>query len=508
VLSPEEQALIARSLTSADHDYFVWSGMLGEPFLCGRTLCYYDGETAAVVGQPLAERGSAAAAGSENVREVIHQWARRSDVAFLNYNGPERLGPLPREEWNLLYASPPLAWNHEVFLNLNAPEQGRYCWEIRGQLRAAARRGLTVSIEHREFLGHEHIRLLRTLAVGHRFIASGASYLANVTSILRSPATVVCEGRVEGVLVGFTVTHEFFEHRPFLIVAAFNHAHRGTSDTIHAALIEYYRGRGADELGMGYAVDEGLYRYKTKWPAARVQPSCHQLIWQRVGAGGRYNDCLHWPWRLITDAVQAELSIPDERWLPRYQPIASEAIRVPVPDIAHLMDSSSGLSALMVVCRYYGVGPEDEQQYLRDLSLDTPWSDPERLVDAARGYGLCVDVRCPMSDSDLRGFLDARKPVVVLVQAWGEEDDETPRPGYQDVWEDDHWLVAIGYDRDGVIFEDPSLQGLRGYLSYTQLDERWHSWGRNQEPIRRFGSAMWTALGEGPAYLTRARCIM
>jgi hypothetical protein len=508
MLSPEEQALVARSLTSADHDYFVWAGLLGEPFLSGRTLCYYDGETAAVVGQPLAERSAGASADSESLTQVIHEWSRRGDVAFINYNGPEPVGPLPREEWNLLYASPPVASNHEVFLNLRVPEQGKYSWEIRGQLRAAARHGLTVSFERREFLGHEHIRLLRGLALSHRFIASGGSYVANVVSILRSPATVVCEGRVGGTLVGFTVTHEFFEHRPFLIIAAFDRAHRGTSDAIHAAMIEYYRDRGADELGMGYAVDEGLYRYKTKWPGARVRASCHQFIWQRVGSAARYNDCLHWPWRLITDAVHEDLSIHDRGWLPQYQPITRGAIRAPVPDIAHLMDSSSGLSALLVVCRYYGVGPEDEQEYVRDLSLDTPWSDPERLMHAARRYGLYVEARCPMSDADLVAFLDVGKPVVILVQAWGEEDDETPRAGYGEIWEDGHWLVAIGYDRDGVYFEDPSLQGIRGYLSFAELGERWHDWGRNQERLYRFGAAMSKASDEEPAYLTRARRIM
>ena len=509
MLSPEEQALVARSLTSADHDYFVWTGLLGEPFLCGRTLSYYDGETAVVVGQLLAERSArAATADSESVEQVIHEWSRRSDVAFINYNGPDAEGSLPRDEWNLLYASPPEAWNHEVFLNLKAPEQGRYSWEIRGQLRSAARHGLTVNFERREFLGHEHIRLIRALALNHRLIASGGSYLANVVSILRSPATVVCEGRVNGTLVGFTVTHEFFEHHPFLIVAAFDRAHRGTSDAIHAALIEYYRDRGAYELGLGYSVDEGLYRYKTKWPAARVRGSCHQFIWQRVWSTARYDDCLHWPWRLISDAVRADLSIHDRRWLPQYQPITREAIRVPVPDIAHLMDSSSGLSALLVVCRYFGVGPEDEQDYLRDLSLDTPWPDPGRLVDAAQGYGLHVDPRCPMSDADLVAFLDAGKPVVVLLQAWGEEGDETPRAGYQDIWDDGHWLVAIGYDQDGVYFEDPSLQGIRGYLSFVELGERWHAWGRNQQRVCRFGAAVWKTPGEDPAYLTRARRIM
>jgi len=508
VLSAEEQATIARDITSADHDYFVWSGLLGEPFLRDRTLCFFDGETVEIVGHQLGQRSEGGSIPSRRVTEVIADWSRCSEAAFINYCGPEPAAPLPREQWNLIYTSGPQPWNQEVFLDLTLPDPGKYPWEIRGQLRAAARRGLAVTIGQRPSLGHEHIRLLRALAVNPHFIASSASYLANVVSILRSEATVVCEGRVNGALVGFTVTHEYFEHHPFLIVAAFDRAHRGTSDALHAALIEYYRGRGASELGMGYAVGEGLYRYKTKWPGARVAPSCHQFIWQRLGTGTRYDDCLHWPWRLINEAVRADGSIHDPRWLPEYHPIPARAIRVPVPDIAHLTDSSSGLSTLLVVCKYFGAGPDDEEEYVRDLSLDSIRSDPERVVAAARAYGLTVDVRCPMSLAELKSFLDQRKPVVLLLQAWGEQEDETPRDGYRDVWEDGHYLVAIGYDRTGVYFEDPSLQGVRGYLSFEELEERWHDWGRNQEELNHFGAAMWKATAGPPAYLSRARRIM
>jgi hypothetical protein len=259
---------------------------------------------------------------------------------------------------------------------------------------------------------------------------------------------------------------------------------------------------------MGHTVGEGLYRYKTKWPGAVLGPPCHQFIWQRVGSRARYTDCLYWPWRLVGDAVAVDLSIHDPRWLPKYHRHTLDAIRVPVPDIAHLIDSRSGVAALMSVCRYYGVGPEDDLDFARDLSLDHDWPDPERLVAAAVRYGLSASARCPMSTGELKGYLDERKPVVMLGQAWGEEENETPRASYLDVWEDDHYLVAIGYDRTGVIFEDPSLQGVRGFLSWEELERRWHARGPNGAEWRRFGAAIWQPHAEPAAYLSRARLIM
>jgi predicted double-glycine peptidase len=507
MLAPDEKAWIAQALTSADQDYFVWSGLLGEPFLRQDTLCYYDGETAAVVGQPFRRSGPQAHT-SAGLTSVIADWARCDDVHFINYSGPEQVGTLDRDEWNLLYASEPEACNCEVFLDLQAPGQGDFGWGIRGQLRCAARHGLEVNIGRHELLGHEHISLLRELAISHHFIVSGAAYLTNVVSILRDPETVVCEGRVRGKLVGFTVTHEHFPGHPFLIIAAIDRNYRGTSDSLHAALIEYYRGRGAVELGMGYAIDQGLYRYKMKWPGARVLAPCRQSIWQRLGSNHIYNDSLYWPWRLVTDAVRADLALRDPRWYPEYRSVPGGAIRVQVPDIAHLTDSSSGVSALLAVCKYYGAGPADDELFARDLSLDTMWPDPGRLVAAVRKYGLEADPQCPMSLGDLLARLEENKPVVLLLQAWGEEYDESPRCSYREVWDDNHYLVAIGYDEEGVYFEDPSLQGIRGFLSYPELDERWHASGRNREQLHRFGVAVGHGGGGQAAYLTRARRIM
>ena len=188
MLSSEEQALVARSLTSADHDYFVWSGLLGEPFLTGRWLSYFDGETAAVVGQPLAERRIGSGSAGEHITQIIEGWAGREEVVFINYNGPEPVRELPPQQWHLLYACPPATCNREVFLNLRAPDQGRFCWEIRGQRRTAARRGLEVTVARREFLGHEHIRLLRDLAttqeIGEKLFLSKRTVEGYRTKIL------------------------------------------------------------------------------------------------------------------------------------------------------------------------------------------------------------------------------------------------------------------------------------------------------------------------------------
>jgi predicted double-glycine peptidase len=70
---------------------------------------------------------------------------------------------------------------------------------------------------------------------------------------------------------------------------------------------------------------------------------------------------------------------------------------------------------------------------------------------------------------DLRDFIDKGEPVIVLIQAWAESPVDYSRD-----WEDGHYVVAIGYDRDNVYFMDPSTLGNYTYLPNREFFDRWH----------------------------------
>jgi hypothetical protein len=153
-------------------------------------------------------------------------------------------------------------------------------------------------------LTHEHLTLLRRLAARDTFYVSDVHYLANVTSLLRHPATRVFEARLRGVLIGFAVTHQYFAQHPLMVVAAFDNHHRA-SDAVYASLLRYYQARGAAELGLGFAIHQGLHRYKTKWGDVRLGPPCRQVIWQRASSHVVFRDCLHWQWRMLVECWEA-----------------------------------------------------------------------------------------------------------------------------------------------------------------------------------------------------------
>ncbi len=163
-------------------------------------------------------------------------------------------------------------------------------------------------------------------------------------------------------------------------------------------------------------------------------------------------------------------------------PIPRNAIKAPVPNVEQGSDSTCGAAALQAVCGYFGVGPNLEGDYVRDMKFDPRiGSHPHHLARTAREYGLEAEEHLGMSTEELKRVLRSGVPVVLMIQAWGD------RATYAGVWDQGHWVVAIGYDRGGVYFEDPSLGPIRGYLTYQQLDDRWHDVGPRNRRMVRYG---------------------
>lgn len=188
--------------------------------------------------------------------------------------------------------------------------------------------------------------------------------------------------------------------------------------------------------------------------------------------------------------------------MPGYRPIPPGAIKIALPTVAQREPWTCGASALLAVCAYYGVGPNSEREIARDMRMTRDGSDPRQLVRAAQRYGLQIREHRPMSDATLRKCLDARHPVIVMLQAWG-------RPGsYRERWRDGHWLVAIGHARAGVFFEDPLLDRARGFLSWATLEERWHDLeGDHGARVRRYGLEVWRGGVESSQHERHARLI-
>ena len=193
--------------------------------------------------------------------------------------------------------------------------------------------------------------------------------------------------------------------------------------------------------------------------------------------------------------------------------IPEGAIKVRVPDVTQLTDYSCGPSCLESIAKFYGVGKEDEWDYVREMRMDPRvGSHPDQIRRLARRYRLKVREYQKMSLAQLRQELRWRHPVMIMIQAYGvkrrgKRRHMAWRRDYRPDWDDGHWVIAIGYDRDGFFFEDPSIEARRGWLSSEELLSRWHDTGPHGRHLPFYGVAIWKPGEHVSSYETMAERI-
>ena len=88
--------------------------------------------------------------------------------------------------------------------------------------------------------------------------------------------------------------------------------------------------------------------------------------------------------------------------MPTYHPIPRGAIRICLPDTTQQEDYSCGASCLQSICKYYGVGPDDEWEFVDALGMDYRiGSHPFQIIRAANRYGLRCRQYWPMTVEDI-----------------------------------------------------------------------------------------------------------
>lgn len=99
---------------------------------------------------------------------------------------------------------------------------------------------------------------------------------------------------------------------------------------------------------------------------------------------------------------------------------------------------------------------------------------------------------CPMSIAMLKKCIDEKKPVIISLQAWCRTKDGN----WSRTWSHGHYTVVIGYDSTRVYFEDP-ICIVRSYLTFKELEERWHSEDVDKKRLRNWGLVVY---GKKPVY--------
>lgn len=133
-----------------------------------------------------------------------------------------------------------------------------------------------------------------------------------------------------------------------------------------------------------------------------------------------------------------------------------------------------GVTSLQSILYYWQVyeGREDTLATLCKSTEDG--TAPENIVSAALTF---PNITAYMKENsnllDLKKSLSIGQPVILDVQAWKDDDDDTE---WINTWENGHYVVLIGMDDSFIYLMDPSTGAHYAYVPINEFLDRWHDY--------------------------------
>lgn len=159
------------------------------------------------------------------------------------------------------------------------------------------------------------------------------------------------------------------------------------------------------------------------------------------------------------------------------------------PNFRQTYEYDCGAQALQSVLAYYGIDIRSEK-IMKLVGTSKSGTPIKNIKKISEKFGLKTNMS-EMTIGQVKKYIDKKIPVILLLQAWSEKNNVD----WKNDWKDGHYAVAIGYDKKGVLFEDPSSI-FRTFLTYGELEKRWHDKVSNNKYIN-YGLAIY---GKKPAY--------
>jgi ABC-type bacteriocin/lantibiotic exporter with double-glycine peptidase domain len=159
------------------------------------------------------------------------------------------------------------------------------------------------------------------------------------------------------------------------------------------------------------------------------------------------------------------------------------------PELKQTNEYDCGAKALQAVLTYYGIEIREEILIKSAKTNKKTGTTIKGILDSLKKYKLKFDSKS-MDLKELRNYLDKKIPVMLLIQAWNKKSID-----YTKDFHDGHWVVAIGYNRDKIFFEDPYTFN-RTFLKNKEFEKRWHSKEKSKK-IVNYGIAVY---GKKPTY--------
>ena len=168
------------------------------------------------------------------------------------------------------------------------------------------------------------------------------------------------------------------------------------------------------------------------------------------------------------------------------KPITEHSVSnlIKIPKTRQATDHTCGVASFQSLLYYYGI--EIREDKLATALHAEDYARTGEIVQYAQAQGLTVETRRNMTLAELQQYIDKKIPVMVCMQAW--PDKPMTIEAYQKDWEDGHWVVVIGYDKNNIYMMDPSTLGNYAYVPRAEFEARWHDYDDDiTKPYVHFG---------------------
>ena len=159
------------------------------------------------------------------------------------------------------------------------------------------------------------------------------------------------------------------------------------------------------------------------------------------------------------------------------------------PNLRQSFEYDCGAKVMHAILAYYGIST-NEYDVLRVARTDPrKGTSLQGMLAVAKHFRLTAEVK-EISVEELKKYIDKKMPIIILLQAWPKRKIKD----WKNHWADGHYVVAIGYDKKKIYFEDP-YSVLRTFLTYKELEDRWHDlvglhWGSRRKETERYHVAI------------------
>ncbi|MFH1311120.1 MAG: cysteine peptidase family C39 domain-containing protein [Nanoarchaeota archaeon] len=160
------------------------------------------------------------------------------------------------------------------------------------------------------------------------------------------------------------------------------------------------------------------------------------------------------------------------------------------PNLRQAYEYDCGANVTQSILDYYGIDAK-ESEIIKIAGTTRVGTSIKGIIKTLKKFGLKTK-KGELTINQIKQYIDKKIPVILVIQAW----TENKKVNWEKDWKDGHYVVVIGYDKHKFYFEDPASE-LRTYLTYKELDKRWHDMDVKRKKYVHFGIAVY---GKKPAY--------